>query len=63
MPYRLTKLGWQWYAKKFNRVKDEVENIEGLLEAGDHSLIVADLNDAERLLDIERDDIEVVEDE
>jgi hypothetical protein len=63
MPYRLTRMGHQWYAKEFRTVRGEVENIEGLLEAGDHTLIVADLYDAERLLDIESDDIIVVGDE
>lgn len=61
MSYRLTRLGRQWYAREFDSLDDEIDVINGLISAGDHALIVADLDDAERLLDIERDDIIVVE--
>ena len=44
--YRVTDMRSGIYAAEFRSVRLEAENLEGLLEAGDHVLLVNDLEQA-----------------
>jgi len=59
--YRVTKMGITVFALKFDRITKERNNIEALLESGNHVLLVNDLADAAEVLDIEENEIVVVE--
>ena len=61
--YRVTKMGYRVYAKKFDKLSAELSNIEGLLETDDHVLLVNELFDAAEIFDVAEDEIIVVEDE
>ena len=61
--FRVTKMGINIFAAEFDDLDREKENIEGLLEAGDHVLLVNDLEDAAEVFDVEVSDITVVETE
>jgi hypothetical protein len=63
--YRVTKMGHNIYAKEFSslRLHSLRDDIEGLLEAGDHVLLVNELEDAADVFGVEVNEIVVVEDE
>ncbi len=61
--YRVTKMGSGIYAIQIDSVNDDIENIESLLEEGDHVLLVNDLDDAAKVFDVETSEIIVVEPE
>lgn len=59
--FRVSKMSGAYYAAEFDDLERELPNLEGLLEAGDHVLLVVDLDDAARAFDIDVDDIVVVD--
>jgi hypothetical protein len=61
--YRVTDMGSGIYAAPFNDLRAERESIEGLLEAGDHVLLVNDLQEAADVFGVEVHEIIVVEPE
>lgn len=63
MPFRVTDMGSGIYAAEFDDLRDERENLEGLLEAGDHVLLVNTLQEAADVFDVEVSEIIVVEPE
>lgn len=58
--YRLVRLSNKWYAIKIVSVEDDAENIQIFVEQSDVILIANDLDDAVKLLNIERSDIILV---
>lgn len=61
--YRVTDMGSGIYAAKITSLRRELPHLEGLLEAGDHVLLVNDLDDAADVFGVDVDDIVVVEPE
>ena len=61
--YRVTDMRSGIYAAEFRSVRLEADNLEGLLEAGDHVLLVNDLEQAADVFGVDVSEIIVVEPE
>ena len=61
--YRVTDMGSGIYAAEFHSLRREMENIDGLLQEGDHVLLVNDLDDAAKVFGVDVSEIIVVGDE
>lgn len=59
--YRVTRMSQQVFAVQFSEVSDVVDDLEGLLEAGDHVLLVNELDEAAGVFDVDVSDIIIVE--
>lgn len=61
--YRVTDMRSGIYAAEFTDLRTERDSIEGLLEAGDHVLLVNSLEEAAEVFGVEVNEIIVVEPE
>ncbi len=58
---RLVKMGGKWYGLEIREIdSDEVDNLIAFVESGEPVLLCCDLEEAEELLDIDIDDVEMV---
>jgi len=61
MLYRVTDMKSAIYAMKIDSVMDDIDAISDLLEAGDHVLLVNDLQEAADVFQVEVNEIIIVE--
>jgi hypothetical protein len=61
--FRVTDMRSGIYAAPFSNLRREIDNLEGLLEVGDHVLLVNTLEEAADVFGVEVNEIIVVEPE
>ena len=55
--YRCTKMSGVVYAREFDDVADEAEDIQALLDSGDSILLTDDTDEAAEAFEVDKDEI------